>query len=112
MAKKKGEAAFQDAVVEYARTKGWLVMAIAPGSVRHGINVTNMRYDGAGWPDLTCVRKERMVLIECKNKGIRALRPDQEKWQEAIIGLEVVNPGIEYHILNPIDWDKIERIFA
>ena len=112
MAKKGPEAEFQDAVAEYARTRGWLVMAIAPGSVRKGRLVTNMRYDGNGWPDMTCIKAERMVVIECKAKGIRALRENQVRWQVAFIDLEVVNPGIEYHILNPIDWDKIERIFA
>lgn len=112
MSKKGPEAAFQDAVVEYAQMKGWLVMAVAPGSVRKGRLVTNMRYDGNGWPDLACLRKDRMVVVECKAKGIRALREQQQKWQVAFINLEAVNPGVEYHILNPIDWDKIERIFA
>jgi hypothetical protein len=109
---KKAEAAFQDAVVEYAQTKRWLVMAISPSTVRHNRTITNMRYDGVGWPDLTCIKGDRIVFIECKRKGVRKISPDQQKWQRAIIALEVVNPGIEYHVLNPIDWDLIERIFA
>lgn len=112
MAKKGPEALFQDALVKFLQKKGWMVMAIAPGSVRSGRLVTNMRYDGNGWPDLTAVRRERMALIECKRKGVRALREDQQKWQLALIRLEDENPGIEYHLFNPLDWDSIERIFA
>ena len=106
------EATFQDDIAKHAQERGWMVMAVAPGSVRKRRLVTNFRYDGKGWPDMICIKQERMIVIECKARGIRALRPDQQKWQLAFIGLEDANPGIEYHILNPIDWDKIEKIFA
>jgi hypothetical protein len=110
--KKGPEATFQDDIAEHARERGWLVMAISPGAVRKHRFITNMRYDGDGWPDLTCTRDGRMVIIECKARGIRALRPRQEIWRDQLLEVVKMNNGIEYHVLNPIDWDKIERIFA
>lgn len=102
LAKKGPEAEFQDAVAAYARTMGWLVMAIAPGLVREGRLVTNMRYDGAGWPDLTLIR-DQVIFAELKGKGIRKLREDQVKWRDAII-----RAGGDWRVWNPSDWKVIE----
>ena len=106
----KPEAAFMDAVAEYARTNGWLVAHFTAGKTMSGrAFLTAARYDGSGFPDLTMVRRNRIVFAELKRKGVRSVSAGQQVWARALIGLEDDNPGVEYHLWNPIDWDKIER---
>lgn len=99
-----------DAVAAYARTNGWLVAHFAAGGTASGRAFTTpTRYDGSGFPDLTMVRADRLVFAELKRKGVRALGDNQQAWSVALIGLEAANPGVEWHLWNPLDWDKIER---
>lgn len=99
------EQGFQDTLVEYARTCGWLVAHFRRAAVRAGRVATPVAYDAAGFPDLVLVRKDRVVFAELKRKGVRKVSPEQQKWARALIGVEAENPGVTYVVWNPIDWE-------
>jgi len=94
-----------DALVEYAQALGYMVAHFRPGQVKPGVFVTNVAYDGKGFPDLVLVGRLRLIFVECKGKGIRALRPDQEVWVEALR-----RTGNEVYVWNPGDWKDIEEV--
>lgn len=99
-----------DAVAAYARTNGWMVAHFAAGGTASGRAFTTpTRYDGSGFPDLTMVRGSRIVFAELKRKGVRRISESQEKWMVSLIRVESDNPGVEYHLWNPLDWPSIER---
>jgi len=104
------EAGFQDTVAEFARSRGWLVSHFRPGTVRAGRTITNAAYDGAGFPDLTMVRADRLVFAELKRQGVRKLGVQQQTWAVALMKVEAANPGVEWHLWNPLDWEKIEDV--
>ena len=99
-----------DAVADYANTNGWLVAHFAAGITASGRAFTTpTRYDASGFPYLTMVRGARIVFAELKRKGVRALSDTQQIWSRALIQAETGNPGVEWHLWNPLDWDEIER---
>lgn len=105
------EADFQKACIEAARIYGWLVAHFRPARVRRGgreIYETPVAADGRGFPDLVLVNsgQQRVLFVEVKaDKG--KLRPDQEKWQEAL-----TLAGAEYDIWRPRDWERILLILG
>ena len=58
---------------------------------------TPVAADGAGWPDLVCV-KDRVLYIEFK-AATGKLRSEQEEWGEALR-----RAGAEYYVFSPKDW--------
>ena len=64
--------------------------------------MTPVAADGAGFPDLVCVR-ERVVFIELKSATGR-LSDAQTAWAESIH-----RAGGEYYCFKPSDWDEIEQ---
>jgi hypothetical protein len=79
------------AVVEMAEMLGWLVY-----------HTHDSRRSESGFPDLVCVRRERVVFIELKTeKG--QLSEEQEQWLSAL-GLA----GAAVHFWRPSDWPEIE----
>ena len=66
------ESTWQAKVVAYARKQGWRVYYTA-----------NSRGSPAGFPDLTLVRRERLVYAELKTQTGK-LRPEQHEWLEAL----------------------------
>lgn len=101
----------QAAVVDLARTLGWLVAHFASVPVKRGGHViwmTPVQADGKGFPDLLLLR-ERQLFVEIKGDGDR-LRPEQRRWLDAaaIAGEQAV-------VWTPKDWGEggpIERELA
>lgn len=94
------EAQLSKLVIKYARKQGWLVAHFRPATVRPGRTVTPVTGDGAGFPDLVLTR-ERIIFVELKTQGRRALRPEQQRWQQRLIGA-----GAEHYVWNPLDWQQ------
>lgn len=69
------EASFQQAVVDLAHLRGWLVMHIADS--RRGL--------GAGYPDLTLLhsRTGQLLFVELKKADGR-VSVDQQRWLDAL----------------------------
>ena len=55
-----------------------------------------------GWPDVVCVRDERMVVAELKRDGAKPT-PAQVEWLQALARVRVV----EVHLWTPASWDAI-----
>jgi hypothetical protein len=85
------EKQFMAAVIEMAQMLGWLVY-----------HTHESRRSEAGFPDLVCVRRDRVVFIELKTEKGR-LSEDQERWLAAL-GLA----GAEVRCWRPSDWPEIE----
>ena len=94
----KPEAAFQRSVIELAEACGWQVFA-PPADMR--------RCHGAGYPDLTLLRGDRLVFAELKAPKGR-VSDAQRGWHA---GLRRV-PGIECRVWRPGDLDDIEETLA
>lgn len=100
-----GEAAFQQQVIDYARTTGWRV-AHFRAVTAYGRTFTPVVADGAGWPDLAMVRRQRLVFAELKRRGKRRVRTEQRVWLDALDAV----PMAEVYVWNPIDWPTIEKV--
>jgi VRR-NUC domain len=85
------EKQFMAAVVEMAQMLGWLVY-----------HTFDSRRSEAGFPDIVCVRRDRVLFIELKTEKGR-LSEEQERWLSAL-GLA----GAEVHCWRPSDWPAIE----
>lgn len=99
------ERQFQDAVVDYARTQGWMVAHFRNSMTAAGRHATAVAYDGAGFPDLVLVR-DRVVFAELKSQRGRATGR-QHMWLN-----ELNAAGVETHLWRPSDWPDIERTLA
>jgi hypothetical protein len=100
------EEEFQAQVVEFARLLGWRVASFRRvrvqdrgGAVHYE---TPVGADGAGWPDLCAVRRERLIFIELKI-GKNRTTLEQERW---LLLLEAA--GVEAHVWRPEQWSEIE----
>lgn len=89
-APKISEAALQSAVIATAHAFGWRVAHFRPAKTEKGWR-TPVEADGAGWPDLTLVRRERLLFAELKSAS-GSLGPEQTVWLRALraTGAEVV----------------------
>jgi hypothetical protein len=89
------ESAFRDAVVHYARLRGWRVMF-----------TWNSRHSPKGWPDLFLVRNGRAIAAELK---IPPRKPTQEQWDWL---KDLALCGIETYVWTPEMWSEIEAILG
>lgn len=85
------EKQFMAAVVEMAQMLGWLVY-----------HTRDSRHSEAGFPDIVCVRRDRVLFIELKTEKGR-LSEEQERWLSAL-GLA----GAHVHCWRPSDWPAVE----
>lgn len=87
---KISEQTLQSAVIATARALGWRVAHFRPAKTEKGWR-TPVEADGAGWPDLTLVRRERLLFAELKSAS-GSLDPEQTVWLRALqqTGAEVV----------------------
>lgn len=92
------ESDLQRAVVDLARTLGWRVAHFRPAQVRAGRYATPVAYDGAGWPDLVLVRRERIVFAELKTAKGRTSAA-QDAWLDAL-----GQTGAEVRLWRPAHW--------
>ena len=98
------EKTLQDAVIEMARQRGWLVAHFRPAQTETGWR-TPVAADGKGFPDLVLVR-ERVVFAELKRvKG--KVSPEQGRWLEGLL-----LAGAEICLWTPQHWSdgSIERV--
>lgn len=82
------EAQFTNAVVNLARSCGWLVYHARPAVVRSGKWATHMQGD-TGFPDIVAVHPSgRLVFAELKMGGEARItgrpREDQQRWLDAL----------------------------
>jgi hypothetical protein len=95
------EREFQKAVIDLARTAGWLVAHFRPAQAQSGRWLTAMQGD-VGFPDLVASRGNRVLFAELKGQKGK-LASDQATWVESLRQ----NPGIEVYVWRPSDWDDI-----
>lgn len=90
------EAAFQAALVAFARVCGWLTY-----------HTHDARGSDRGFPDLVLVRGSRIIFAELKTiKG--KLKPEQELWGAALVEVEGAIPwNVSYRCWRPNEWDSI-----
>lgn len=90
-----GEKRFMQKVIDLARLNGWLVY-----HTWHSAN------SARGFPDLICIRGNRLLAIECK-KGRAKVTPDQQEWLAAF---EAVCPHVESYVARSTDHDDFDQI--
>ena len=102
------EADFQQAVIGYARQRGWKVAWFRPvrvqrkdGSVYHE---TPVGADGKGWPDLVLVRAGEIIFAELK-VGRNTASEEQIAWLDALR-----ETGAAAGVWRPADWDTILEV--
>lgn len=81
------ERELQDAIIELARIRGWLVY-----------HPFDSRKSEPGFPDLTMVRGDRLVFAELKSAKGR-VSPAQRVWLERL-----EQTPAEVHVWYPHDW--------
>ena len=89
------ESQFQQSVIDLARAKGWLVY--------HTWRSDN---SAPGFPDLTMVRRERLVFAELKVNSNKPT-PAQEQWLTALAAVQSVDT-VQVYVWTPDDWAEIE----
>ncbi len=95
------ERDFQRAVIELARLLKWRVAHFRQARTAKGWR-TPVEADGAGFPDLVLLRRERQVVAELKaDRGV--IRPEQREWIEAFKAA-----GVEAHVWRPENWSEVE----
>jgi len=88
------EKQLQSDIIRIARAAGWKVY-----------HTHDSRRSEYGYPDLTMVRRGRLIFAEIKRE-LGKPTPEQSEWLEA---LSVV-PRIEVFIWRPQDWTEIEGV--
>ena len=106
MPNKTPEADFQKTLIQMAQYKGWKIyhspkrqMKRNDGSTYYATAITA---DGKGYPDLTMVRKGRLIFSELKTDSGRT-SPEQDSW------LEELGKCAECFVWRPKMWAEIER---
>lgn len=100
------EAAFQKAVIEFARANGWTVAHFHDSRRQVAAGVFVGDRDAAGFPDLVATRNGRLVFAELKSDKGR-LSVMQSHWLE-LLGLTEA----EVHLWRPRDWPEVEAVLA
>jgi VRR-NUC domain len=101
------ERDFTTTVIDTAHWRGWLICHFRPAMKADGTWMTPLMADGAGYPDLTLVRGERLVFAELKSEHGR-LAPRQKRWLDALRAVK----GCEVYVFRPSDWDEIQAVLA
>jgi hypothetical protein len=96
------EAQFTGTVIHAARVLNWRVAHFRPARTAHGWR-TPVQGDGVGWPDLVCVRKDRLVFAELKAPRGK-VTPAQQQW------LEDLGRCAETYLWREADWERIEAV--
>ncbi len=86
------ERDFQQQVVDLARLHGWMVY-----------HTHNSRRSEKGFPDLTLVRRDRLMFVELKTET-GEVTPEQHAWLDA---LEWTG-RVDVRVWRPRDWTEIE----
>jgi hypothetical protein len=105
------ERDFQRAVIDYARRLGWRVAHFRTSPTQSGGWATAVQADGAGFPDLVLVRRERLLFVELKGKAGR-VSPAQAEWLAALERVDDDAAGVGVYVWKPADWPVIELVLA
>jgi hypothetical protein len=97
------EAELQEQAIELAHLLGWRVAHFRPALTRHGWR-TPVSADGAGFPDLVLLRRDRIVAAELKSARGR-VTDEQSAWLAAFSAA-----GVEVHVWRPADFDEIVEV--
>jgi hypothetical protein len=97
------EADFQRAVIDIAHVFGWSVAHFRAARTSRGWR-TPVEGDGAGWPDLMLLRRDRFLVAELKAEGGH-LRPAQAAWLDRFRAA-----GIEAYVWRPADFPTVMEI--
>lgn len=95
------EADFLRQIIDLARLLGWRTAHFRPAWSGRGWR-TPVQGDGAGFPDLILVRRERMIAAELKREVGGAVSPEQVAWLQAFD-----TAGLETAIWRPSDLTRI-----
>ena len=98
------EAEWAGQIIETARWLDWRVAHFRPALTARGYR-TPVQGDGAGFPDLVCVRGPRLLAVELKAEKGR-LAPAQLDWLQRFAAVQ----SVEAHVWRPADRDAAERI--
>lgn len=88
------EKQFQQVVVDLARDLGWMVY-----------HTYNSRRSEPGFPDLTMVRRGRVIFAELKTEEGK-LAPEQDVWLTSLAECE----DIEVYVWRPSEWEDIQEV--
>lgn len=91
----QSEDEFQADVVGLAKLLGWRVY-----------HTRDSRGSDCGFPDLTMVRRGRLIFAELKTDTGK-LRPEQEAWLS-----DLLETAAEVHLWRPSAWVEIERVLS
>lgn len=100
------ERDWQRRVVDYARIKRWAIMHTRPAMKRSGEWATPIMGQ-PGFPDLTMVRRGRLVFAELKAVRGR-LTVAQRTW---LVRLREC-PGVEVYLWRPEDWGEVQGVLT
>jgi len=104
---RQSEGEFQDAIIEYAQARGWLVHAERPARSDKGWR-TPVQGD-VGFPDLVLARNGWLFIWELKAQKSR-LSDTQAQWIRAISPMKMLVPIAR--IVRPSDWPWIEEVLS
>ena len=90
------EEQWQQTVIEYATLRGWATY-----------HTRDSRRSNAGYPDLTMVRRTRLVFAELKSETGKPPGAAQVRWLRAL-----EEAGAECYVWRPRDWLTVEKILA
>jgi hypothetical protein len=88
------EKAWQAQIVQAARLLGWKVY-------HPWLSIKST----VGWPDLTLVRGDVLIMAELKREG-RPVSPRQQEWLDALARV----PGVRTFVWRPSDWAHVEKV--
>jgi hypothetical protein len=95
------EADFLGQVIELAHLLGWRVAHFRPAWTGRGWR-TPVQGDGAGFPDLLLVRRDRLIAAELKREVGGVVSEDQRRWLR-----DMDAAGLETAIWRPSDFAAI-----
>ena len=97
------EAEWLGQVTELAEMLSWSWVHFRPARTAHGWRTPVSGPLGAGWPDLTLVRGDRIVFAELKVEG---KRPTVDQ----VFVLSILDVAAEAHVWTPADLDDVAKV--
>ncbi len=94
---KISEREFQSQVRQLATIFGWRVY-----------HTFDSRHSDKGFPDLVCVRRNRVVFMELKTEDGK-VKPEQQQWRQL---LGAVGGNVEYILARPSMWNELVEVLT
>lgn len=101
LAKEITERDWQGFVVSYASLMGWSTF-----------HVYDSRRSNSGWPDLVCVRGDRMVIAELKAEGGKVTAA-QQGWIDALsVVADASGKAVSVHVWRPSAETEVRQVLG